>query len=100
MFFHDCDPQTAAWAASLLRRHNGVNNMTPVTRASWREMTSTYIVLTEDRCVAPSTQRQLAKQAVDEREMPTSHSPFLSRPAELAAMVRDIVASHIGLGLD
>jgi pimeloyl-ACP methyl ester carboxylesterase len=89
--YADCDPVTAQWATSRLRRHNGINNITPVTRASWRAKTSTYVVLTDDNAWPAVEQRKLATQAADRREIRTSHSPFLSRPVELAAMLRDIV---------
>jgi alpha/beta hydrolase family protein len=90
-FFADCDPSTAQWAASMLRRHNGINNVTPTTRASWRRQTSTYVVLTDDRAWPAVEQRKLATRATEQREMQTSHSPFLSRPVELAALLDDIV---------
>jgi hypothetical protein len=91
-FYADCDPSTAEWAASRLRRHKSINNITPVTHASWRDKTSTYIVLTDDHAWPEAEQRKLATQATEQLEMPTSHSPFLSRPAELAALLHDIVA--------
>ena len=91
-FFADCDPVTAHWAVSRLRLHNSINNVTPVTRASWRDKTSTYVVLTDDHSWPEAPQRGLAAQATEQREMPTSHSPFLSRPAELAVLLRDVVA--------
>ena len=91
-FFADCDPSTAQWAASMLRHHNGINNVTPVTRASWRQQTSTYVVLTDDHAWPAAEQRKLATRATEQREMQTSHSPFLSRPVELAALLDDIVA--------
>jgi pimeloyl-ACP methyl ester carboxylesterase len=90
--YADCDPSTARRAAARLTRHKSVNNVTPTTRASWRDKTSTYVVLTDDRAWPTAGQRKLAKQATEQREMPTSHSPFLSRPTELAALLRDIVA--------
>jgi pimeloyl-ACP methyl ester carboxylesterase len=91
-FFADCDPLTAQWAADRLRRHRSNNNVTPVTRASWLGTTSTYVVLTEDHAWPQAEQRKLARQATYQREMPTSHSPFLSRPIDLAVLLRDVVA--------
>jgi pimeloyl-ACP methyl ester carboxylesterase len=91
-FYADCDAATAQWAIDHLRLHNGICNVTPVTRTSWREIPSTYIVLTEDHASPPFMQRELAKQATYVRELTTSHSPFLSRPKELAAMLAEIAA--------
>jgi hypothetical protein len=84
------------WAVSRLRLHKSVNNVTPVTHASWRDKTSTYVVLTDDHAWPEAAQRRLAAQATEQCEMPTSHSPFLSRPAELAVLLRDVVARVSG----
>jgi pimeloyl-ACP methyl ester carboxylesterase len=97
-FYADCDAPTAQWAADRLRLHNGICNVTPVTRTSWREIPSTYIVLTEDHASPPFMQRDLARQATHVREMATSHSPFLSQPRELAAMLAE-VATEAGNGM-
>jgi pimeloyl-ACP methyl ester carboxylesterase len=96
-FYADCDALTADWAAGRLRRHRNLNNVTPVTRASWRETPSTYVVLTDDHAWPEAEQRNLATQATEVRQLPTSHSPFLSRPAELAALLRDVV-THASAG--
>jgi pimeloyl-ACP methyl ester carboxylesterase len=89
-FYNDCEASLAQWAIEHLKLHNGICNVTPVTRTSWREIASTYIVLTDDHVSPTFMQRELAKQAGTVREMHTSHSPFLSRPKELAAILADI----------
>jgi pimeloyl-ACP methyl ester carboxylesterase len=94
-FYADCDAATAQWAVDHLRLHNGICNATPVTRTSWRESESTYIVLTHDRAVPTFMQREFAKQASQTREMQTSHSPFLSRPDELADLLVEIIGSTV-----
>ena len=93
-FYADCTPEDAAWAVARLRPHNGIVNVTPVTRASWRERTSTYIMLTEDFACPTPIQPGLAKQATDSRTIAGSHSPFLAQPGLLAGMLADIVAEH------
>lgn len=98
-FYADVDPATAAWAMTKLRHHNGVCNVTPVTRASWREIGSTYIQLTEDFACPTPIQPGLAKQATDSRTLHGSHSPFLAQPKALAEMLAEIVASHSSNGL-
>jgi pimeloyl-ACP methyl ester carboxylesterase len=90
-FFADCDPWVASWAASRLRRHKSINNVTPVSHASWRSRTSSYVVLTDDYAVPTADQKRMAPRASEQREMTTSHSPFLSRPVELAVLLRDVV---------
>jgi pimeloyl-ACP methyl ester carboxylesterase len=98
-FYADCTPEDAAWAVARLRRHNGINNVTPVTHCAWRETGSSYILLTEDFACPTWTQRQTAHQAADVHEMTGCHSPFLSKPAELADLLSTIVARHAGNGL-
>lgn len=92
-FYGDCDAATAQWAVGQLRLHNGICNVTPVTRASWKAIPSTYIVLTEDHASPTFMQRELAKQATHVREMQTSHSPFLSQPRALATVLAEIAGS-------
>lgn len=92
-FYADCDPSTAWWSASKLRLHNGVCNVTPVRRAAWREIPSTYILLTEDYACPTTVQRTVHKQARTTIELEGSHSPFLAKPAVLANTVASILSS-------
>ncbi|MGV9915352.1 alpha/beta hydrolase [Streptomyces tendae] len=61
------------------------------TQAAWQSVPSTYIITDQDASLAVPAQEQMAAHAKDVRRMDTSHSPFLSRPAELAALIDDIV---------
>jgi pimeloyl-ACP methyl ester carboxylesterase len=90
-FYADCDAETAAWAVRQLRRHNGICNVTKVTRANWRALASSYILLTEDFACPTVTQRQVSRQADEVFEITGCHSPFLSKPAELADVVHRIL---------
>ncbi|MFF4836402.1 alpha/beta fold hydrolase [Streptomyces sp. NPDC001315] len=62
-----------------------------VTRAAWHTVPSTYIVTEQDASLSVAVQEQMAAHAKDVRRIATSHSPFLSRPAELAALLDEIV---------
>lgn len=64
-----------------------------VTEASWRTIPSTYVVLTEDLAIPEAMQRAFAAQATDTVVLDTSHSPMLSRPAQLAAILS--TTSHV-----
>jgi len=61
-----------------------------VTRAAWHTVPSTYIVAENDAAIPVQLQERMAPRAKSIRRMPTSHSPFLSRPAELAALLDEI----------
>lgn len=91
-FFHDC-PADVATAAVARLRPMSMAAMLGVTRAvAWREKPTTYIVCTDDHAIPVVLQRSAAERAGDVLEMPTSHSPFLSRPDELAALLMELAA--------
>jgi pimeloyl-ACP methyl ester carboxylesterase len=58
---------------------------------AWPDVPSTYILMTDDRSVSPDWSRRVARArlGVDPIELPGGHSPFLSRPGQLA----DVLAS-------
>ncbi|MEU8238853.1 alpha/beta hydrolase [Actinoplanes missouriensis] len=62
-----------------------------VSAAAWQSVPSTYIVTTNDASLPVELQEKMATRAGTVRRIPTSHSPFLSRPAELAALLDAIV---------
>ena len=89
-FFHDCEPEIARAAASQLRPQS-VAALGGIPRAvAWRERPSTYVVCTDDRAVAPALQRSAASRTTHVVEMPSSHSPFMSRPGEVADLLREL----------
>jgi pimeloyl-ACP methyl ester carboxylesterase len=61
-----------------------------VTRAAWHTVPSTYIITEQDASLPVELQEQMATRAKNIHRIPTSHSPFLSRPAELAALLDEI----------
>ncbi|MFD6531007.1 alpha/beta fold hydrolase [Streptomyces sp. NPDC060184] len=62
-----------------------------VTRAGWHTVPSSYVVTEQDASLAVPVQERLAARTEDVRRIATSHSPHLSRPAELAALIDDMV---------
>ncbi|NUP47580.1 MAG: alpha/beta hydrolase [Catenulispora sp.] len=59
--------------------------------AAWHTIPSTYIVTGQDASLPVALQEQMSAHAKQVRRIETSHSPFLSRPAELAAVLDEIV---------
>jgi pimeloyl-ACP methyl ester carboxylesterase len=91
-FFHDCDLGTSASAAGQLRPMS-FGAMTGSPRAiAWRDRPSTYVVCTDDRALPVALQESNARRTGTVVEMPTSHSPFLSRPDLVADLLARIVA--------
>jgi pimeloyl-ACP methyl ester carboxylesterase len=62
-----------------------------VTRTAWHTVPSTYIVAEQDASLPVQMQEQMALHAKSIFRIPTSHSPFLSRPADLARLLDEIV---------
>jgi pimeloyl-ACP methyl ester carboxylesterase len=85
-FFPDCDAETARWAASRLRRQYWRYWDEPNPLAAWPDVPRSVIVCRDDRLVGIDWARRVlpAELGVEPVELPGGHSPFLSRPAELA----------------
>jgi len=85
--YADCTPEQQAWARSLLVPQSGRSGRGSPTRTAWRETPSTYVVCTEDRTVGPEIQRRMAERCATVIELEASHSAYLSRTADVAAVV-------------
>ena len=94
IFFHDCDPEVAIAAARRLRSQQWLITQEVTPLREWPAVPSAYILCTEDRVVSRAYSVQAAHDllGVEAAEMPGGHSPFLSRPADLAARLAALVA--------
>lgn len=91
VFYADSDAATAQAAVERLRpmvMDVGAFFDNPPARPSAK---TTYIICSEDRAVPPAGQRKLAALCTDSVEWPTDHSPFLTRPADVA----DVLAARL-----
>ena len=91
VFFHDCEPEVAIAAARKLRPQywKVTQEVTPLRQ--WPAVPAAYVLCTDDRMVSRAYALRAARLqlGVDPIELPGGHSPFLSRPRELAqALVR------------
>jgi hypothetical protein len=86
VLFHDCPPEIARAAARRLRRQHWkiTQELTPLRR--WPAVRAAYILCTDDRMVSREYGLRAARLqlGIDPIELPGGHSPFLSRPRELA----------------
>jgi pimeloyl-ACP methyl ester carboxylesterase len=89
VFFHDCDPNVARAAAGRLRRQHwrATQEVTPL--REWPNVRAMSIACRQDRAISPDYVKRASRELlhVDPIEMPGGHSPFLARPAELAAIL-------------
>jgi pimeloyl-ACP methyl ester carboxylesterase len=87
--FGGCDEHTTSSAFARLRPQARTPYQVPCSLTALPAIESTYVVCTDDRLVNPGWSRRIAHEwlGVDLIELPGSHSPFLSRPRELAEIL-------------
>jgi pimeloyl-ACP methyl ester carboxylesterase len=97
LFYHDCDDATARWAFERLTPERfGDETTTPISvpRFWAADLPRSFIRCLQDRSqplwLADVTARRLG---VEPLTIDTSHSPFLSRPAELAELLIQATAT-------
>jgi pimeloyl-ACP methyl ester carboxylesterase len=87
-FYHDVEPAEAERRAAALRATTAAVFSDSAGPAAWRTVPCTAIVCTEDRAISVDRLEQMADRTGGEVvRWASSHSPFLSRPAEVAALV-------------
>lgn len=90
-FYHDCDEATARWAFNRLGPERfGDTTVTPVSvpRFWQADLPRSFIVCEQDRSMPRWLADTVARRlGVEQLSIDTSHSPFLSRPHELAELL-------------
>ncbi|WP_406065785.1 alpha/beta fold hydrolase [Streptomyces sp. NBC_01077] len=87
VLFDDVPDADADRAVARLRPQSVRSFTERVTTAGWRTVPSSYIVCDRDQALEPSRQRELATRAGSVHRLPSSHSPFLSMPRQLATLL-------------
>lgn len=87
VFYNDCSPADAASAVSRLQPQSASSFTEAVEGAAWRDLPSTYVVCERDQAIPPLAQEAMAKRATDTVRLDSDHSPFLSQPGELVALL-------------
>jgi hypothetical protein len=94
VFYHDCDPLLAADAAAHLRRQfwRVTQEVTPL--RAWPAARSAYILCAGDRMVSGDYGRRASRGVlgIEPVEIGGGHSPFLSRPRELAGVLQRVAS--------
>lgn len=90
LFYHDCPPETVAYALDHLCPQAVAASSVPVTlTGNSQDLPRSYIICTGDRTIPPVFQQQMAARFAPGRvaDLPSSHSPFFSMPEALARTI-------------
>jgi pimeloyl-ACP methyl ester carboxylesterase len=92
IMYADCDPEVTAQAIARLRPQAQAPYARPCSLEAFPQTSATYVLCAEDQLVKPDWSRSAARERLDADvvELPGSHSPFLSRPADLARVLHDV----------
>lgn len=82
--YGDCSESLGTWATGLLVPQAPGHGRGIPERFAWRASRSTYVLCNQDRALDPGLQREMASRCERTVALDSSHSPFLSRTAELA----------------
>ncbi|SDJ26974.1 Alpha/beta hydrolase family protein [Nonomuraea maritima] len=85
--YGDLPDAKAEQALSMLVNQTIRSFAEKVDAAAWQDIPSTYILTEHDRAIPPALQEQMAAQATETRRLVSGHSPFLSQPGDLAALI-------------
>ena len=92
--YADCDDEITELAKLLLSHEPLESAITPLqlTDANYGRVPRIYIECTQDKAVTPFIQRRMYTETPCEKvySLPTSHSPFFSKPQELSDILCEI----------
>jgi pimeloyl-ACP methyl ester carboxylesterase len=91
--YNECDPDTVTWAIDRLGPHPILALQQSPDSVAWRSKPSTYVVCSKDMAIHPDLQKVMAKRCRATVEWDSDHSPFLSRPEALSALLSDLVSA-------
>jgi thioesterase domain-containing protein len=87
-FYTECEPEVAREAFARLRPQARAPQVEPSPLTAWPDVAAEYVVCTRDRMVSPDYgARAAAARGIPVRELASDHSPMLSRPRALAALL-------------
>jgi len=86
VLFADCDESTSEAAINRLGPQARHPYSQPFSLAGFPAVACTSVICSEDQLVRPEWSRRIARDRLgaDVKELPGSHSPFMSRPSTLA----------------
>jgi pimeloyl-ACP methyl ester carboxylesterase len=94
LFYGDSDDATARTLVARLRPMTLADAPGPRSEPAWKSVPSTYVLCTNDGVFPPEAQRVVATRVDHVVEWPTDHSPFITRPKEIADLVVSVLRRH------
>jgi pimeloyl-ACP methyl ester carboxylesterase len=91
VFYNRVSPELTEQAVAHLQLQSTGALTQPLSRAAWRELPSTYVVCEQDQAIPVFAQEAMSARADTVLRLDAGHSPFLSQPAELAAVLRKVL---------
>jgi pimeloyl-ACP methyl ester carboxylesterase len=93
VLYADCDADTADAALRRLRPQARYPSNRPFSLVQLPSVRSTYVVCSDDKIIRPEWSRRVARERLGAAvvELPGSHSPLLSRPSAVAAVLISLV---------
>jgi pimeloyl-ACP methyl ester carboxylesterase len=91
MFFQDVPDDLAAASIARLGPQSLRSCTEPLTAAGWHDVPATYLLCEADGALPVPLQEEFARRSGAVRRLPSGHSPQLSMPAELAAVLTDVL---------
>ena len=85
--YADCTREDSDWATGLLVRQQPGHGRGVPDRIGWQTVESTYVMCEQDMALSPELQEGMARRCTNALSLPSGHSPFISRPGQLAEMI-------------
>jgi pimeloyl-ACP methyl ester carboxylesterase len=89
-FYALSPPDAARDAIGRLRPMHGRSILSKCKGAPWKQIPSTYIFCEQDQAIPVEGQRCMARSATGSIALDTDHSPFLSKPYEVARILVNV----------
>ena len=93
VFYNDCTPELADRSAAALMPQSRASVVDELTTAAWQTVPSTYVICERDNAIPPPAQEMMSGRAGTVLRLDSSHSPFLSRPDDVTAIIQKALAT-------
>ena len=87
VFYADVEPDLAQRCAQRLHPQSVAAATATLPAAGWHDIPSRYVICEKDQAIPVSVQEAMSRHADEVVRLDASHSPFLSRPDELVALL-------------